>query len=155
MGCDGCEEGCEEGCGDDPVGDDVPGVEVCGVEAARALLRGAALVVGLHPDQATEHIVDYCLANDTPFAVVPCCVYRKQFPGRRHPGSGRPVSDYADLVEYLLSKSPAVRAVELDFEGKNVLLYHLGQCTPLCDPGSVRSHYFTLLHFFVTFVASC
>ena len=32
-------------------------------------------LVGLHPDEATEAIVDCALANRKPFAVVPCCVF--------------------------------------------------------------------------------
>ena len=35
-------------------------------------------VVGLHPDEATEAIVDWALANGRSFAVVPCCVFARQ-----------------------------------------------------------------------------
>jgi hypothetical protein len=109
--------------------------EVLCFEEARSIIAGCSVVVGLHPDQATEHIVDFCLANGRPFVVVPCCVYGKMFPSRRHP-SGRVVSDYADLVEYLLSKNDSIRALELDFEGKNVLLYYLAETLPLRQPGA-------------------
>jgi hypothetical protein len=34
------------------------------------LLRDCSVVIGLHPDQATEHIVNFALANGKPFAVV-------------------------------------------------------------------------------------
>ena len=40
------------------------------------------LLVGLHPDQATEAIVDAALARNLPFAVVPCCVFPGLFFGR-------------------------------------------------------------------------
>jgi|EP01047_Picozoa_sp_COSAG01_P046661 hypothetical protein len=41
----------------------------------RGLLRGASIIVGMHPDQATEPIVAAALALGKPFAVVPCwCV---------------------------------------------------------------------------------
>lgn len=40
-------------------------------------------VIGLHPDQATEPIVDFALKNNKPFAVVPCCVFPNQYPNRR------------------------------------------------------------------------
>ena len=37
-------------------------------------------VVGLHPDEATEAIVDCALAHGKPFAVVPCCVFPRYPP---------------------------------------------------------------------------
>lgn len=49
-----------------------------------------AAVVGMHSDQATEWIVDFALANNKPFAVVPCCVCPTVFPRRRTP-AGDPV----------------------------------------------------------------
>jgi hypothetical protein len=40
------------------------------------LLEDCSIVVGLHPDQATEPIVDFALENNKSFAVVPCCVVK-------------------------------------------------------------------------------
>lgn len=37
----------------------------------------APQVVGMHPDQATDAIVDFALACSKPFAVVPCCVFAR------------------------------------------------------------------------------
>jgi hypothetical protein len=48
-----------------------------------ATLRGASLLVGMHPDQATEFIVSCALALHKPWAVVPCCVFGREFPTRR------------------------------------------------------------------------
>ena len=98
------------------------------------------MVVGLHPDQATDAAVDFALAHGKPFAVVPCCTYARDFPHRRRPpGPGRPkgggpVTTHAHLVEYLLAKAPGVIKCEtLPFEGKNVVVYSLGGVTPeLC-----------------------
>lgn len=53
-----------------------------------ALLSDANVVVGLHPDEATEAIVDAALRHRRAFAVVPCCVFGKLFPNRRMPGGG-------------------------------------------------------------------
>ena len=45
------------------------------------------------------------------------------------------MTSYADLVQYLLSLSPLVHATQLDFEGKNVLVYYLPESLqPLRDP---------------------
>ncbi|KAG2440768.1 hypothetical protein HXX76_003624 [Chlamydomonas incerta] len=47
------------------------------------LLAGCSLVVGLHPDQATDSILDFALDRGKPFAIVPCCVFPRLFPHRR------------------------------------------------------------------------
>ena len=54
-------------------------------EALRDALKNASVVVGLHPDQATDALVDFALASGKPFAVVPCCTYGADFPKRRTP----------------------------------------------------------------------
>eukprot|EP01046_Picozoa_sp_COSAG06_P021000 COSAG06_NODE_1561_length_9104_cov_25.044309_1_plen_188_part_00 len=52
------------------------------------LIASCAALVGLHPDEATEHIVDLALARSKPFAVVPCCVMPHLFPPRNLTSSG-------------------------------------------------------------------
>ena len=42
-----------------------------------------SVVVGMHPDEATEAIVDFARVRGKPFAVVPCCVFPAMFPDRR------------------------------------------------------------------------
>ena len=51
-------------------------------EEAVQITHDCSIIVGMHPDQGAEHIVDFALRNNKPFAVVPCCVYHKQFPNR-------------------------------------------------------------------------
>jgi hypothetical protein len=41
------------------------------------------VIIGMHPDQATEAIVDMALKYRKPFAVVPCCVFSHENPHRR------------------------------------------------------------------------
>ena len=48
-----------------------------------ALFREASIVVGMHPDQATEPIVRAALRAGKPFAVVPCCVFKTHNTHRR------------------------------------------------------------------------
>ncbi|KAG1678732.1 hypothetical protein FOA52_012771 [Chlamydomonas sp. UWO 241] len=56
----------------------------CGVSASvRALLADCSLVVGLHPDQATEPLLQFALECRKPFALVPCCVFPSLFAHRR------------------------------------------------------------------------
>lgn len=38
-------------------------------------LQTCSIIVGLHPDQATDAIVDCALQLGKPFAAVPCCVF--------------------------------------------------------------------------------
>ena len=104
-------------------------------DACERVFRDCSVVVGLHPDQATDAAVDLALAFGKPFAVVPCCTYSRDFPRRRlPPGPGRPrgggaVTTHAHLVEYLLAKAApgtTIERAELPFEGTNVVVYSLG-----------------------------
>mmetsp|Transcript_26666 Transcript_26666/g.57744 ORF Transcript_26666/g.57744 Transcript_26666/m.57744 type:complete len:154 (+) Transcript_26666:678-1139(+) len=64
------------------------------------------LVLGLHPDQATDAIVDESLLHNKKFAVVPCCVFPSLFPNRRLK-SGCCVRSRESLCEYLVEKDGA------------------------------------------------
>ena len=57
-----------------------------------------------------------------PFAVVPCCIYSNEFPKRKL-SNERKVNDYNDFVEYLTLKNPNINTQELDFEGRNTVLF--------------------------------
>jgi len=41
-----------------------------------------SMVVGMHPDEATEPILDLCLAAGKAFAIIPCCVFPGFNPSR-------------------------------------------------------------------------
>lgn len=41
------------------------------------------LIVGFHPDQATEPCIDLARVLGIPYCVVPCCVFPSEFPNRR------------------------------------------------------------------------
>lgn len=66
----------------------------------RALWQECSVVVGMHPDEATEPIVQAARATGKPFAVVPCCVFAKANPKRCLP-DGRHVETHEDFCEYL------------------------------------------------------
>jgi hypothetical protein len=113
--------------------DDQP-EELTTPDQVSTLLAQASIVVGLHPDQAAGEIVEFALARRLPFAVVPCCVYKREFPQRHlvdaESGANlRSVSNYADLCEWLKAKHPGIRVGKLDFEGKNTVLYMLPEDT--------------------------
>ncbi|KAI9225637.1 MAG: hypothetical protein DHS80DRAFT_25979 [Piptocephalis tieghemiana] len=81
------------------------------------------LLVGLHPDQATEAIVDIGLRLGLPWAIVPCCVFPSLFPGRRSPVDGEEVTTTEQFIEYLMAKDAGIQHAYLPFEGRNRVLY--------------------------------
>jgi hypothetical protein len=85
-------------------------------------IRDCSITVGIHPDQAAGDIVDFALASNKPFAIIPCCVYAKQFPKRRLE-NGSPVQSYDQLIQFIMQKDPSIKSTELNFQGKNILLY--------------------------------
>eukprot|EP00606_Chrysophyceae_sp_TOSAG23-5_P000132 GSChrysophyteH2.ASY1.ANO1.1321.1 assembled CDS len=88
-------------------------------------LNDCSVVLGLHPDGATDAIVDFALTKGKPFAILPCCVYNKHFTSRRT-AAGRPVRTHAELVDYLQAKHSGIQRVELDCDGRNVCLFWKG-----------------------------
>ncbi|CAE7174419.1 unnamed protein product, partial [Symbiodinium pilosum] len=93
-----------------------------GAGSHEALLSNASVVVGLHPDEATESIVDLALKAGRRFAVVPCCVFAEKFP-RRELAPGVPVRTLNQFCAYLRAKNPRIKEALLDFEGRNKVLY--------------------------------
>jgi hypothetical protein len=77
------------------------------------LLGDYDLLVGLHPDEATEIIVRLGLGLRKPFAVVPCCVM---------PLDGRDMVE-KEWLDYLQRLGPGVRSTRLECSGKNIVLY--------------------------------
>jgi len=88
-------------------------------------LEECSVVLGLHPDGATDAIVDFALAKGKPFAILPCCVYNKHFTSRKTVGGG-PVRNHAELVDYLQAKHESIQRVELDCDGRNICLFWKG-----------------------------
>ena len=103
------------------------------VSALDDVLRRVSIVVAMHPDQATDAAVDFALERNLPFAVVPCCVYAKEF-GKRRLADGSRVTTHAHLVDHLVQKAGLtdVRVAELPFPGKNVVVYGTGRRASTC-----------------------
>jgi hypothetical protein len=49
------------------------------IQEHHKLFSDCSLLVGMHPDEATEIIIDTALKFNKPFAVVPCCVMSRLF----------------------------------------------------------------------------
>jgi len=86
------------------------------------LIRGSSILVGLHPDEPTEDILDMALQYGKNVAIVPCCVFPCFFPLRTL-SDGRFVRTYQDFLEYLLSKDDRLRKHSLPFQGRNTVIY--------------------------------
>mmetsp|Transcript_35048 Transcript_35048/g.88544 ORF Transcript_35048/g.88544 Transcript_35048/m.88544 type:complete len:171 (-) Transcript_35048:209-721(-) len=87
----------------------------------RGAMEGCSVVVGMHPDEATEDLVDEALKMQKPFAVVPCCVFYKTHPGREV--DGQQVRSWEQFCDYLQRKDPRIQRAALPFSGRNVVLY--------------------------------
>jgi len=93
--------------------------------AHAALWSRVSVVIGLHPDEATEPIVDFALAHRKPFVVLPCCVFPKSNTHRML-RDGSPVLSHEQFCVYLQEKHPSIRRTRLTkMEGRNVLLYYI------------------------------
>ena len=86
------------------------------------LIKNSSMLVGLHPDEPTEDILDVALQYGKSVAVVPCCVFPGLFPLRTL-SDGRFVRTYQDFLEYLLSKDDRLRKETLPFQGRNTVIY--------------------------------
>ena len=90
-----------------------PSLTVTSSSVAYSVMSAPSLIVGFHPDSATEPAVDLALALKVPFALVVCCVFPSLFKARRC--DGRPVKTYEQFIEYLCRKDARVRREALAF----------------------------------------
>ena len=99
-------------------------------EATEALgmILNADLIVGFHPDQATDSCFELSNELQIPVCVVPCCVFPKLFPNRRL-RNGLFVRKYDGLIPYFMEKYPGLRLSHLQFHetetARNIALYSL------------------------------
>eukprot|EP00894_Picocystis_sp_ML_P002165 jgi/Pico_ML_1/52682/g3355.t1 len=92
------------------------------VSDARTRIHRCSALLGFHPDQATDAIVQCALDLRKPFCVVPCCVFPQHFPHRRlQDGSVvRTTSQHvAYLVEWGRTRGASFHVSTLDFPGRN------------------------------------
>jgi len=85
------------------------------------LVRKSTCIVGLHPDECTEDILDAAIELNKPAAIIPCCVFASLFPDRKLK-NGATVCSYDQFLEYLMGKDERIQRFSLPFEGKNEVL---------------------------------
>jgi hypothetical protein len=88
-------------------------------KAALEMILNAKLIVGFHPDQATDYCFLLAKVLKIPVCVVPCCTFPSEFPDRRlyHEGEGYLVQRYEDLIQYILQENDDVEFTNLSFPG--------------------------------------
>jgi hypothetical protein len=101
------------------------------LEESRSI-PSTTLLLGLHPDEPTEDILDAALEHNLSVAIIPCCLFSSLFPSRtiKRSSDGNdgkveevPVRDYNDFLQYLLDKDESLQLSTLPFEGKNKVIY--------------------------------
>jgi hypothetical protein len=78
--------------------------EIAIAEQALDVILRTRLIVGFHPDQATDACIDLANELNIPFCVCPCCVFPTEFP-HRQTADGNRVRTYNELVQYLQRKA--------------------------------------------------
>jgi len=95
-----------------------------GSEALRLLLC-TKLILGFHPDQATDPAIDLALLLGVPYCIVPCCVFPRENT-HRELADGTPVKKYPQLIKYLKEKYDSESSI-LPFHftetAKNLVLF--------------------------------
>lgn len=70
---------------------------------ALKIILATKLVLGFHPDQATDSAFELAQLLGVPYCIVPCCVFPRENTHRRLE-DGTPVKKYPQLIEYLTAK---------------------------------------------------
>ena len=88
-------------------------------------LLACDVLVGMHPDQATEPIVDAALRLNKPFAVVlhACSRGGTLFATRAGVGGGVASAVVRAVPDYLRAKDPGIETAYLPFQGRSRVLY--------------------------------
>ena len=75
------------------------------MEAHQSIWNKADLIIGLHPDEATDDVIEMSMKYFKPFVCVPCCVFPNKFPNRKLKASGKVVRSRSQLIEYIMEKA--------------------------------------------------
>ncbi|GAB5032429.1 zinc ccch-type [Nannochloropsis oceanica] len=78
----------------------------------RRVLKECSLVVGMHPDQATDGIFEAALTYGKPVACVPCCVFAREFPHRRRPNMAKEKVEVEEKEEREKEKGKETNVVQ-------------------------------------------
>ena len=77
-----------------------------------SIRQQCSAIVVLYPNEATDAIVDYDVANQIQFFIFLCCVFGCY-------AANEPVITYEDLLCYVMNKHQSIQQTSLSFQGKN------------------------------------
>lgn len=104
----------------------ISSTEIIDADIALQTILEVKLIIGFHPDQATDSCIDLARELGVPFCIVPCCVFPSQFPHRKLPNGNR-VQRYDQLLDYLKTKDENIVTAKLPFNftdtAKNIALF--------------------------------
>jgi hypothetical protein len=113
---------------------DVADNSITDSEMALDVILRTKLIVGYHPDQATDDCFHLARILNVPVCVVPCCTFPAEFPHRRlyddeENEIGKNVERYEDLIQYLLQENKTAKFKSLAFPGtttaRRIVIYTL------------------------------
>mmetsp|Transcript_42640 Transcript_42640/g.51198 ORF Transcript_42640/g.51198 Transcript_42640/m.51198 type:complete len:286 (+) Transcript_42640:34-891(+) len=100
-------------------------------------IHNASLLIGMHADSATEHVVDAALKHQKPFVVIPCCVFPNLFSKRvikikdenekSSVTKEIPVRTHDQFCTYLMQKDKRFVMEKLPFDGRNIAIWWDGK----------------------------
>lgn len=86
-------------------------------------IQDASLIFGLHPDQASDSIINISMKYSKNFAIIPCCVFPNLF--ERVLKNEKKVIDYLDYIEWLKENIKDYKLKYLNFQGRNQVIYKI------------------------------
>jgi hypothetical protein len=130
-------------------GNDNDSIPTCGIISSNSMdtedtnnlpsiMKNPSLIVAMHPDEATESVVDWAILHKKPFFVVPCCVFSRLFPNRTIPilsndnNGGGDVTQFKlvettdDFIQYFMNKYTYIKMSTLKMDGANRCIYYTG-----------------------------
>lgn len=84
----------------------------------RSAPRGYDAVIGMHPDQGTDHIIAYAAKHRVPFIVCPCCILPS---AAKFEGIGF-LAWISHLTAKAISAGFIIEQTELPMAGRNIVL---------------------------------
>ena len=95
----------------------------------------ADVIIGLHPDEATDDIIEMSMKYFKPFICVPCCVFPNKFPNRKLKSSGKTVRQHDELIEYIMEKAREVNLLKHTSNSNKTMVYVVKEQTIDTIPG--------------------
>ena len=105
------------------------------IQSNLSIWNQADVIIGLHPDEATDDIIEMSMKYFKPFICVPCCVFPNKFPNRKLKSSGKTVRQHDELIEYIMEKAREVNLLKHTSNSNKTMVYVVKEQTIDTIPG--------------------